>query len=74
MNVGRNIKLHGGFRLPFCFHKYWFTFFFYKNGYGFGTQSCDFKMEVALEFSLQLGNHEPQRSDFDIVCNAYKCT
>ena len=27
-------------------------------------------MGVALEFSLQLGNHKPQQSDFDTVCKA----
>ena len=27
-------------------------------------------MEVALEFSLQRGNHKPQLSDFAIVCKA----
>ena len=62
------------FVYPFAFISIGLHFFLKKNGYGFGTQSCDFKMEVALEFSLQLGNHEPQRSDFDIVCKAYKGT
>ena len=28
------------------------------------------KMGVALEFSLQLGNYKPQRSDSDTVCKA----
>ena len=28
------------------------------------------KMGVALEFAMQLGNHKPQLSDFDIVCKA----
>ena len=28
------------------------------------------KMGVALEFLLQLGKHNPQHSDFGIVCKA----
>ena len=32
--------------------------------------SVTLKMGVALEFSLQLANHKPQRSNFGIVCKA----
>ena len=31
---------------------------------------CDFKIEIAFEFLLQLGNNKLQRSNFDIVCYA----
>ena len=32
------------------------------------------KMRVAIKFSLQLGNHKPKHTNFDIVFKASDCT
>ena len=70
MNVDRNIKLPDMILSTVLLSKQ-IMVSNYLGKKGKILELCDFRNGgTALEFSLQIGNQKPQRSDFDSVCRA----